>query len=59
MTSCRKERERSPEYLRILEVLRDYWLEEPDEAEVRVEMSFLKANGETQEKRIVWRNKNG
>jgi len=40
------------EYQRVLEILSDYW--EPDEERVEVEMRFLKNNGETQEKRIVW-----
>jgi len=48
----------SNEYLRILEILDDYWLSNPDEAEVRVEMYFRHENGETQAKRIIWRNPN-
>ncbi len=44
------------EYRRILEILKEYWLTEPDEKEVVVTMSFEKANGEKQEKRIVWKN---
>jgi len=43
-------------YQRILEILEAYWLEEPEEMEVVVDMHFLKANGETQDKHIVWRN---
>lgn len=46
----------SNEYQRILEILEVYWLEEPEEMEVVVDMHFLKANGETQDKHIVWRN---
>lgn len=46
------------EYLRILEILDDYWISNPDEAEVRVEMYFRHGNGETQAKRIVWKNPN-
>lgn len=48
----------SPEYQRILEILADYWLTEPDELKVRVTMDFVKANGETQSKRIMWVNPN-
>ncbi len=44
------------EYRRILEILSDYWLTVPDEKRVVVEMHFEKANGEKQEKRIVWKN---
>lgn len=44
------------EYQRILEILEAYWLEEPEEMEVVVDMHFLKSNGETQDKHIVWRN---
>lgn len=43
-------------YQRILEILDNYWITEPDETEVVVDMHFLKANGETQDKHIVWRN---
>ena len=42
------------EYQRVVQVLHDYWLTEPEEARVEVEMRFWKNNGETQEKRIVW-----
>lgn len=44
------------EYRRILEILDDYWLTEPDEKVVRIKMSFLKANGEFQSKLITWCN---
>lgn len=43
-------------YIRILEILDDYWGSEPDEAWVRIDMKFLKDNGEQQEKRIIWAN---
>ena len=45
-------------YLRILEILNDYWITEPDEFRVRVRMDFIKANGETQSKDIWWQNPN-
>lgn len=44
------------QYRRILEVLDDYWLTEPTEAEVRVSFEFFKANGEHQTKHVLWRN---
>ncbi len=43
-------------YQRILEILDDYWLTEPDEFRVRVQLDFIKANGETQQKCITWQN---
>lgn len=49
---------KSFEYRRILEILDDYWLTEPEEKEAMVEMHFLKANGETQSKQITWFNPN-
>lgn len=48
----------SYEYKRIQEILEDYWLSEPEELKVRVRLDFIKANGETQSKCIVWRNPN-
>ena len=50
--------DKSYEYRRILEILDDYWLTEPDEKEVMVEMHFRKANGECQSKQISWFNPN-
>ena len=44
------------EYQRILEILDDYWLSEPDEEKVVVEMRFRKGDGQTQEKYIEWWN---
>lgn len=44
------------EYQRVLEILNDYWLEEPDEFRVRIRMDFIKANGETQQKCIRWQH---
>lgn len=49
---------RSNQYRRIQEILEDYWLSEPDEVEVVVCMNFIKADGQTQSKRIIWRNPN-
>ena len=46
----------SIEYQRILEILHDYWLSEPDEKLVTVSMYFEHADGQTQEKQITWRN---
>ena len=48
----------TPEYQRILEILSDYWLSEPDELKVCVTMEFMKKNGETQAKCITWVNPN-
>lgn len=42
------------QYQRILEILADYWLMEPEEEYVRVDMYFRKSNGEEQEKCIEW-----
>lgn len=46
------------EYMRIKEILDAYWMEEPEELLVRVDMYFQKYNGETQEKSIIWINPN-
>lgn len=45
-------------YIRIQEILDDYWLSEPDELKVRVRMDFIKADGQTQSKCITWVNPN-
>lgn len=45
-----------PEYKRLLEILKEYWLSEPDEAEVTIQMTFKKQDGQIQEKRIKWTN---
>lgn len=45
-------------YKRILEILDEYWLSEPEELAVCVSMEFLKANGENQAKEIRWVNPN-
>lgn len=42
------------EYRRILEILNDYWLTEPNEDCVKVKMAFIKG-GEFQTKHIIWR----
>lgn len=49
-------RKNSVQYQRIIEILEDYWINEPTELKVRVSMDFVKANGETQSKSIVWIN---
>ena len=43
-------------YKRILEILEDYWITEPDEASVVVDIQLLHRNGEYQTKHIVWDN---
>lgn len=42
------------QYQRILDILEDYWLTEPDEEYVKVDMYFRKKNGEEQGKTIIW-----
>lgn len=42
------------QYNRIMEILEDYWLTEPEEDYVQVKMAFVKG-GEFQTKRIAWR----
>ena len=44
------------EYKRILEILSDYWITEPDEKRVVVTMYFEKKDGQIQEKQITWIN---
>lgn len=46
----------SIQYQRIIEILEDYWLNEPNELKVRVTMDFIKATGEEQHKCITWIN---
>lgn len=46
----------SPEFHRIMEILTDYWLSCPDEAEVTVCMTFRDASGNMQNKRVIWNN---
>jgi len=45
-------------YQRLLEVLSDYWLEQPDEASVVIDVQFLHRSGEYQAKHLVWDNPN-
>lgn len=44
------------EYTRILEILNDYWIDEPDEEYVEVLMHFKKHDGQEQRKVIRWKN---
>ena len=46
------------QFQRLMEILDDYWLSEPDEAYVSIDMEFLKSDGQYQQKRIVWLNPN-
>lgn len=46
------------QFQRLMEILDDYWLSEPDEAYVSIDMEFLKSDGQYQQKRIVWWNPN-
>lgn len=51
----REEKLRHWQYHRILEILNDYWLDEPEETYVEVAMYFEKRRGEeTQTKHIRW-----
>lgn len=50
--------EHSNEYQRILEILSDYWLEEPEEEQVEVFMRFKHKDGREQEKIVTWKNPN-
>ena len=44
-------------YKRILEILNDYWITEPGEKHVKVDMLFEHSDGRTQHKCIEWWNK--
>lgn len=44
------------DYQRVLEILEDYWVTEPTEEKVIVDMKFKRANGDTQQKTITWVN---
>ena len=46
------------QYQRLLEVLDDYWLSEPDELIVSIHVDFVKADGQTQTKDFYWVNPN-
>lgn len=48
----------SPQYQRIQEILEAYWLSEPDELAVGIYMEFIHADGESQQKLIIWHNPN-
>ena len=39
-----------------MQILDDYWLTVPDEKRVEIKLTFLKADGQTQEKTIIWNN---
>lgn len=54
----KKKWENTGHYQRILQILEDYWLTEPDEAYVCVDMEFLKGDGQYQHKHVVWWNPN-
>lgn len=56
MSRCKQDRKKTPAYVRIMEILDDYWLSVPDESFVEVEMHFYKSDGQQQHKRICWRN---
>lgn len=43
-------------YEAILECLLAYWIDQPEEAEVKVQLEFTHANGEKQLKQFYWRN---
>lgn len=45
-------------YENLQDILDTYWLEEPDELAVHIELEFLKANGERQTKTVRWHNPN-
>lgn len=49
---------KSDEYKRIQEILNDYWLNEPNEKQVQVVMTFQHMDGSEQTKSVVWRNPN-
>lgn len=45
-------------YQRILEILEDYWITQPNEEFVEVTMCFRRSEYDYQEKHIIWRNPN-
>lgn len=47
-----------PIYEAILECLSAYWIDQPEESEVKVQLEFTHANGEKQLKQFYWRNPN-
>ena len=46
------------QYQRLMQILEDYWLSEPDEAYVCVDMEFMKSDGQYQAKYVQWFNPN-
>lgn len=52
----RKFREQSSVYQSLLDILDVYWLSEPEEMIVEIDLHFVKANGEEQFKNLVWTN---
>ena len=45
-------------YQRLMEILDDYWLSVEDEQLVEIEMHFEKADGQTQDKKRIWKKPN-
>lgn len=45
-----------PIYIRLQEILSDYWLTQKDEALVRIELHFVHRNGNKQCKWLTWFN---
>lgn len=43
-------------YGRLLDILEDYWITQPEEKRVRIDMHFEHMDGRTQDKTITWRN---
>ena len=58
MRGIKKHWDKTYQYLRILEILEDYWLNVKDEEYVAVCMYFKKHDGQQQVKQIRWRNPN-
>lgn len=48
-------RDKEYQFERIIEILREYWMDEPDEIYMKCQMEFQRADGAHQEKTIVWR----
>lgn len=48
--------EQSSVYLDLMDILDAYWLSEPEEMIVEIDLHFVKANGEEQFKNLVWTN---
>lgn len=49
-----REKKNSYEYQRLMDILEDYWLTEPEEDYVRIEAYFRKSDGSEQGKVITW-----